>query len=256
MPQWFARKASLSEALPAHASSALRMPASVGMKSPCVHRCRWGSQAAALHPSGRAPALASSLCCQGGHTGSNSAHSLGPWERPPAHPGPSVLPPDPLLPPCHREPLLSAHACVPFPCLCLSVSLSLSISPSVSLSLPFSPSLSLSFHLCLTLSLPLPPSLSLSASFSPRPRLSVSLCLLPQFFFPSALLSWGTKQHIPCVLNENLDTVGISPPRLCLSTGLYSAACSSWSLSVPTINGSSDGYLQDCTGSASLDFCL
>ena len=198
--QWFARKASLSEALPAHASSALRMPASVGMKSPCVHRCRWGSQAAALHPSGRAPALASSLCCQGGHTGSNSAHSLGPWERPPAHPGPSVLPPDPLLPPCHREPLLSARACVPFPCLCLSVSLSLSISPSVC----FFVSAFLSFSLSLF------PSLSLFVSASPS--ISVSVCIFlssPQSlclslsssvflsFYPSLL---GNKAaHTMCV---------------------------------------------------------
>ena len=219
MPQWFARKASLSEALPAHASSALRMPASVGMKSPCVHRCRCGN---ALLP---IPAHQCSLLT------------------------PSCLPatgsPCSLHVPAFRFPVSASQ----FPCPSPSLHL------SVSLSLPFSPSLSLSFHLCLSLSLPLPPSLSLSASFSPRPSLSVSLCL-PQFFFPSTLLSWGTKQHIPCVLNENLDTVGISPPRLCLSTGLYSAACSSWSLSVPTINGSSDGYLQDCTGSASLDFCL
>ena len=179
MPQWFARKASLSEALPAHASSALRMPVSVGMKSHCVHRCRWGSQAAALRPSGRAPALAPSLCCQGGHTGSSSAHSLGRWERfPPAHPGPLVLPPDPSC--LHMPPgaLALCTACVPFLCLCRSVSLSLSISLSVCffvsaflspLSLPISVSLCLrlSLHLCLCLHLSLlaPISLSLSLFF-------------------------------------------------------------------------------------------
>ena len=179
MPQWFARKASLSEALPAHASSALRMPVSVGMKSPCVHRCRWGSQAAALRPSGRAPALAPSLCCQGGHTGSNSAHSLGRWERfPPTHPGPLVLPPDPSCLPATRGPCSlhmpafhfsvsasqfpcpSPSLCV-FLCLCLSLLLSLSLSISVSLCL----CLSLHLCLCLHLSLLTPISLSLSLFF-------------------------------------------------------------------------------------------
>lgn len=122
---------------------------------------------------------------------------------PPAHPGPLVLPPDPLLPPCHQGPLRSAHACVPFLCLCLSVSLSLSVSPSlylsVSLSLPFSPSLSLSFHLSLFVSAS--PSISVSVSNFLSSPPSLCLSLLPQFFFPSILLSWGPKQHIPCVLN-------------------------------------------------------
>ena len=139
MPQWFARKASLSEALPAHASSAPRMPVSVGMKSPCVHRCRWGSQAAALHPCGRAPALAPSalapsLCCQGGHTGSHSAHSLGPWECFP----PASLPPGALaLCTCLRS--ISLSLPLSFPVL-LRLSISLSVIHIFSTALPlFSP---------------------------------------------------------------------------------------------------------------------
>lgn len=180
MPQWFARKASLSEALPAHASSASRMPVSVGMKSPCVHRCRWGSQAAGLRLPWPPPSAVREV------TLAATLHTA--WV-----PGNASL-----LPPCHQGPLLSAQACVPFLCLCLSVSPSFPISPSLylflclCLSLPLSLSFHLSLclglflHLCLCFQLPLLPFISLS--------LSSSVFLS---FYPSLL---GTKAaHTMCV---------------------------------------------------------
>lgn len=84
---------------------------------------------------------------------------------------------------------------------------------------PDIPRLCLSLLLCLSVYLSLHLSvISLFVSLLPSLCLCLFLSHIPQFFFSLSLHpSWGRKQYMPCILNENLNTlvqlVPILPPE-------------------------------------------